>query len=69
MNVTLTLTVPSGSPDHDQMTWSGSGAKVDNFDQHQRLHQPITVSNLTSGLIFVNGNATINGQMTGASTS
>lgn len=64
MNVTLTLTV-SGST--TKVAWSGTGAKVDNVSTNtNNCTSPITVSSLTSGLIFVNGNATISGQMTGA---
>jgi hypothetical protein len=63
-NVTMTLTV-SGST--TSVAWSGSsGTIVDNLaSNHNSCTSPITVSNLTSGLIFVNGNVTISGQMTG----
>ncbi len=63
-NVTMTLSV-SGST--TSVAWSGSGGTiVDNAaSNHNSCTSPITVSNLTSGLIFVNGNVTISGQMTG----
>ncbi len=68
-NVTLTLSViTSGSPPTPttQITWSGSGAKVDNSASNTNAcTSPITVSNLTTGLVFVNGSVTIKGQMTG----
>jgi len=65
VNVTLTLSV-AGSPATTQIAWSGSGAKVDNAASNTNsCTSPITLSSLTAGLVFVNGNVTISGQMTG----
>jgi len=63
-NVTMTLSV-SGST--TKVTWSGSGGTiVDNAGTNANsCTSPITVSSLSAGLIFVNGNVTISGQMTG----
>ena len=75
VNVTMSLAV-SGST--TKVTWSGSGAGVDNASSNPNnakvtspthanyCTSPITLSNLETGLIFVNGNVTISGQMTGA---
>ncbi len=69
VNVTMTLSV-SGST--TSVAWSkttgSSGTPiVDNVASNtNNCASPITVSNLTSALIFVNGNVTISGQMTGA---
>ncbi|HUI03543.1 MAG TPA: hypothetical protein VLZ77_08370 [Acidimicrobiales bacterium] len=64
VTVTLTLSVVSG---HTQVTWSGSGAKVDNATSNtSNCTSPINLNNLTQGLIFVNGTVKISGSMTGA---
>ena len=66
VNVTLALTV-SGST--TKVAWSGTSGTpvVDNASTNTNsCTSPITLSNLTTGLIFVNGNVTISGQMTGA---
>ena len=73
VTIGMTLSV-SGST--TKITWSGSGTpKVDNASTNPNTsggktncNSPITLSNLTTGLIFVNGNVTISGQMTGAAT-
>jgi hypothetical protein len=63
-NVTISLTV-SGST--TKIAWSGSSAHVDNASTNTNsCTSPITLSSLTTGLVFVNGNVTISGQMTGA---
>ncbi len=65
VNVTMTLSVSSSTT---SVAWSGTSGSpvVDNAStNHNSCTSPINVSNLTSGLIFVNGNVTISGTMTG----
>ncbi|HVC70642.1 MAG TPA: hypothetical protein VNC61_10370 [Acidimicrobiales bacterium] len=63
VNVTLGLSIAGGTT---KVTWSGSGASVDNVASNtNNCSSPISVDQLTSGLIFVNGNVSISGQMTG----
>lgn len=67
-NVTITLSVSAGVT---TATWTGSGGTfVDNAAGNANTcTSPLHingVNGLTSGLIFVNGNVTISGQMTGA---
>ena len=64
MNVTIGLSV-SGTT--TKVTWSGSGASVDNVAGNtNNCASGFLVNSLNTGLIFVNGNVSVSGQMTGA---
>lgn len=68
VNITMTLSVNVGPPASTTVTWTPTSGTpiIDNAATNANAcTSPISVKNLTSGLIFVNGNVTISGTMTG----
>jgi hypothetical protein len=69
--VNLTMTLATATDSHGnattKVTWSGTGAKVDNAGTNSNsCASGFLSSGLTAGLIFVNGDVTVSGTMTGA---
>jgi hypothetical protein len=67
INVTITLSLTGTAPNQTtKVTGSWSAANVDNAAGNTNTcTSGLSLSNLASGLIFVNGNVSISGQMTG----